>query len=235
MNAGVLTVSGVHGVGKSAVSEFLQRRFTLPVEPKRPSNPFSDPYHSMLFFIASFSARDFKAREIHSQMALDRYSFHDIAVYVEVLHRLGKITHADYERLRSINIAALLGSLEPEVAVLLHDDVESVLMRLSKRGGKIGHIFEHDRQVIYHLNEAFIREFTNWEITRAWVNQTETTYPTVLRISVRNRSVSEVGGELVSRLQEIGLPANWPNAERQNLEGGNFVSSNQPSSKADRP
>jgi len=209
MNTGIVTVSGVHGVGKSTVCKYLQRSFNLGPEIERPSNPFKDSYHSMLFFVASFSARDSKVKEQALPMAVDRYSFHDIAVYIEVLKKLDKITREDYWRLRSINITALLHSLEPEIAILLDDDVESLLLRLQNRGGKTGHIFEYDPEVLYHLNEAFIREFATWEITRAWFNAMDIPRPPVLRVSVRNRTASEIGLEVLARLRNIGLPSSW--------------------------
>jgi len=219
MNIGVVTVSGVHGVGKSAVCEFLKQTFATPPLPERPSNPFVDPYHSMMFFIVAYSKRDQAARQLRSPLVIDRYSFHDIAVYVEVLHELNKVTDAQYETLRLVNTEVLCGSLDPEVAVLLEDDADSVVGRLIQRGGKPGHIFEYDREVIYHLNEAFTREFNNWEITRTWVGSRILSRPHLVKISVRGRSVSDVGCDLLSRLEELNVSSASVNKNVHESEG----------------
>lgn len=196
--AAILTISGAHGVGKSTLCELLAARTGFAASPERHPNPFpEDTYNGLLYFIASYSHRDSLIRANPRNWILDRWSYRDIAVYIDGLYALNRLSSSQQRTLKIVKREVLYNTLEPTIAVMLLDSTPAVMERLIKRGGKAGHLFEFDRDLMSVLNQMFREEFqdarhSGWEPARATIQ------PQIRIVDVCGRPVNEVAAEVIS-------------------------------------
>lgn len=156
----LVTLSGVHGVGKTTVVSLVRRMQDFKVGPERPLNPFQSSYEAMLFFIASFAWRDEQASQFVEPTLLDRWAFVDIKIYIQTLELLGHINNNQCLALQEVLKHSFSGRVKPDVAILLDDSSANILYRLEHfRQPSKYRIFERDLSFISALRERFLSTF----------------------------------------------------------------------------
>lgn len=189
----IVTISGVHGVGKSAVISYLCEKLRLSAGTERPKNPFAEPYEAMLFFVASFGQRDREACACEDPLVLDRWSAVDVSIYIEALDRLGRLQSRQADALQAALNASASARLVPTLAVLLDDAPEEILSRLKRfRAPSKHHLFERDLEFITELRRRFVERFD----AKEWPPAQPPGQSSVVKIG--KRSPGAVADEVVS-------------------------------------
>ena len=201
----IITISGVHGIGKSFLIDYMGKIYPIKYPPDRPSNPFQSPFYSMLFFIIAFSERDRKTRKLTGTIILDRFSFHDIAVYIYALKKISKIKNEEYTILSDINFQLLRNSLDPDLSILLMDDPRYIFERLKKRGGKEGHLYEMDLEFISELEICFEKEFAGYEISKAMYGRSYCAARKHISLQVKRMKLDRIGNQILNEIKRSGL------------------------------
>jgi thymidylate kinase len=162
MNNSLITLSGVHGVGKSTIMELLNQKLDWNLGIKREKNPFQSTFQAMLFFICSFSWRDQNAlKELKTaNLLLDRWSFIDIQAYIKGLVALELLTREEGHVISNTLIISPSRQIKPQLGVLLDAPPETILYRLETfRKPSKHHIFERDISVITAVRHEFYTIF----------------------------------------------------------------------------
>lgn len=191
----LITVSGVHGVGKSETITQLRKKIGFTEGSNRPSNPFQTPYEAMLFFIAAFSKRDQDVNKLKASVLLDRWSSVDIEVYINSLSILKYINSNEALVLSNALHRSSSENLIPDLAILLDDDPENILNRIkSFRIPSKHHIYERDIEFIKTLRKNFLNVFENLK-TRDQYKEL-----VVLTVFVNNRTYELVAEEILEKI-----------------------------------
>ena len=191
----LVTISGVHGVGKTSLLMHAQKRLGGISLIDRPKNPFQTPFEAMLFFVASFSQRD---RLINQQSGLtwcDRWAMHDIAVYAWTLFELGHLSRLEAEAIvRALRRSESFG-VRPDVAILIDDEPEAILSRIEQyRKPSPHHIFERDKEFISALRIHFLARF------RDLVSKKK---QRIFIVAVNNRPACDVAEEAILEVRRL--------------------------------
>lgn len=190
----VISVSGVHGVGKSTIINRISSIYNLIPSIPRPQNPFTTPYEAMLFFIAAFSWRDNSIREQNRNALIDRWSICDISIYVDSLHIMEKISKHQHRALLGALGQSESHLLVPNVAILLDDAPSSILKHIESFAPSIHHILERDIQFISILRDGFIRRFK--ELDRSQSD------PKIMIIEVNGKGIDDVCTEVAEKIED---------------------------------
>ena len=190
----IITLSGVHGVGKSTIINILHSLLSFNEGEKRPKNYFQTPYEAMLFFIAAFSDRDKKVNQSGNGIyILDRYSYIDIKIYIKALKEIDYISENEC---KSLLIALDNGysiKIRPTLSFLLHDKPENILNRIKKfREPSKHHLFERDIKFIRTLENLFLSEFQYMK--QNFLNQFYIT-------SINNQEPSKIGYSILAIIE----------------------------------
>ena len=166
-----VSISGVHGVGKTTLIHNISQKFNLLPSIERPQNPFLIPYEAMLFFIAAFSWRDKEIISKNKSFLIDRWSIIDISVYIKVLYNMRKISKNQYVALVTALNNCESNDLIPDIAILLDDEPNNILKRIElyEEPSK-HHIFERDFNFITLLRNEFLFNFKELSSTERFSN-----------------------------------------------------------------
>lgn len=199
----IVTISGVHGVGKTTQSGLVAHALGWSESPTRPPNPFAaDVLASMLYFLASFAARDRCLGDRASPAVIDRWSHRDIAVYIEALFAEAHLTSAERKTLLQVNREVLAESLAPRAAILLNDSPTEVFRRLQRRGARPGHLYEADIALLGRLVDYFEEEFLTGRFS-GW-GPISADAVDIAIINIAGRSSAALAGEIIDWLRKMG-------------------------------
>lgn len=156
----IITISGIHGVGKSTIILQILKLQNFAKGLERPKNPFQTSYEAMLFFISAFSWRDKEASKVNGPILLDRWSYIDIGVYIKTLESLKHISTFEASVLFQALEQSYCKKISPSLAIFLDDEPSNILVRIKVfRDPSKHHIFERDLEFISKLREIFLSEF----------------------------------------------------------------------------
>lgn len=163
----IVSVSGVHGVGKSTLVSELCKLHGVPLPPSRLPNPFQDLFLAFMFYILAFAKRDTSVFQRTGLSFVDRHSARDILVDIWTLYELRRLTDSQVDTLKETCQRILMPFGPPACSILLDDDIENVVIRIKARPLPPGHPpdLEYDREYIKAILKNFRREFESEEIT----------------------------------------------------------------------
>jgi thymidylate kinase len=190
-NNQIITISGVHGSGKSTILELLKKIIKFNSGIERAKNPFQTTFHAMLFFVCSFSHRDAVAIEANKicDIILDRWSTIDIQSYIDAFLNIQYLTYSEKEAIQHALQVSPSKNITPNIAILLDATPEAILFRLKKfRKPSKHHIHERDLKALTAIREAFLENFSK-------LNNSETK---IIRIFTNDKSPNEVLNEILT-------------------------------------
>ena len=163
----IVSVSGVHGVGKSTLVSELCKLHGAPLPPLRLPSPFEDLFLAFMFYILAFAKRDTSVFQRTGLSFVDRHSARDMLVDIWTLYELKRLTDSQVDTLKETCHRILVPFGPPACSILLDDDIENVVSRIKSRPLPFGHPpdLEYDREYIEAIIMNFRREFESEEIT----------------------------------------------------------------------
>jgi len=158
----IITISGVHGAGKSTILNLLNKQLNWKEGIEREKNPFQSTFHAMLFFVCSFSLRDLMVLKDTSTFntIIDRWSIMDIEAYIEAFENIGYLTTIEKKAISNALKASPSNLILPQLSIYLETNVDTILERLAKfRVPSIHHIHERDPIALKELTKSFSKKF----------------------------------------------------------------------------
>jgi len=159
----LITISGIHGTGKSTILNLINKKINWKEGVEREKNPFQNTFQAMLFFVCSFSYRDLmvaKDRD-YNDIIIDRWSTKDIEAYIEAFENIGYLTSLEKNAIKNALNASPSCQIQPDLAIFLDSNVETILERLTKfREPSKHHIHERDCVALEELRKTFLKKFS---------------------------------------------------------------------------
>lgn len=201
----IITLSGVHGVGKTTTLSALSENLgTLHPQP-RAVNPFTQTMLSLAFYVLSFAERDDSLCGAAGLAFIDRDSVRDILVDVWAHRQLGYITADQEDLVVHAAKTLLVPRRRVHFSFLLDDTPDNVLSKLRGRTLPQGHLksLEYDLEYVERLVSGFQQEFATYAIT-AGIYGVEVGAVPSMRVSVAGKTVADVVAIIVERCRRWG-------------------------------
>lgn len=177
----LIAVSGLIGVGKSTLCDWLSQKLRLPLFSENPDeNPYISLYYSDRDRWALHSQMWFLYRKYELLSAIDDQktpSIIDRTLHEDYMFARILLLHDDLEMYEHWYKLVFSLAPKPSVIVSLEASVEALLARISSRGR------EYERRIAPHLLEALSQEY------RAWIS--EYTDAPVIRVDTEVRDTGD--------------------------------------------
>lgn len=162
----IVTVSGVHGVGKSTLVSRLCRDLRIPPVMPRLDSVFRESVAlSMFFYVLAFGQRELRLKKRVGSAIIDRDQLRDLLVDGWTLYSLGHLSANDLDLFVSMCRRVLLPSPRPLLQILLDDAPANVMARLRRRGEKSNRFLERDLEYVSATVLNYRREFESEAIS----------------------------------------------------------------------
>ncbi|MDQ1350520.1 MAG: hypothetical protein QG657_822 [Acidobacteriota bacterium] len=202
----IVSISGVHGVGKTTLITKICELTGYLASPKRVPNPFNDETLSLMFYVLSFACRDDEINRMEGLIFIDRDSARDILVDVWAHRELGYINSNSERCIVSACEDVLCPRRHIDYSFLLDDNPEEILKRIIKRPLPAGHLqkLEYNMDYIKLLIEGFRREFEDYGISQGEykisINPTEYSI-----IPINFKGADELAFEIINKCRYLRI------------------------------
>ncbi len=170
-----ISISGVHGIGKTTICELLYKRNGWKYIPETTDTtikppligPSGDAFKTEMWFLRHYLLRDRLYPAGNGETVVEDRWLNDVIIYSKAAKQSGILSEDDFVMLKDYYDNVYAHSTKPDLEIILYANETDVQKRIRKRMRKDSEKWgENDTNYLKLINNLFLDYYNSWRSLR---------------------------------------------------------------------